>query len=145
MFRNARSIVRTLQAVEDMSERMLDAGIEWSFETFGEYLSAVERRGTILNFGCYVGHSPVRLFVMGDEGYERAAAPDEISAMREVVAEAMRSGAIGFASSFSANHRGRRWAADTLANGTKDEFVQLASVLGELGVRRGRPTPPANR
>ena len=77
------SIVRTLQAVEDMSERMLNAGIEWSFETFGEYLSAVERRGTILNFGCYVGHSPVRLFVMGDEGYEREATPDEISAMRD--------------------------------------------------------------
>ena len=98
--------MRTLQAVEDMSERMLNAGIEWSFETFGEYLSAVERRGTILNFGCYVGHSPVRLFVMGDEGYEREATPDEISRMRAVVAEAMRSGAIGFASSFSANHRG---------------------------------------
>jgi N-acyl-D-amino-acid deacylase len=63
------SIVRTLQAVEDMSERMLNAGIEWSFESFAEYLAAVERRGTILNFGCYVGHSPVRLFVMGDEGY----------------------------------------------------------------------------
>jgi hypothetical protein len=58
---------------------MLNAGIEWSFETFAEYLSAVERRGTILNFGCYVGHSPVRLFVMGDEGYEREATPAEIS------------------------------------------------------------------
>jgi N-acyl-D-amino-acid deacylase len=127
------SIVRTLQAVEDMSERMLDAGIDWSFETFGEYLSAVERRGTILNFGCYVGHSPVRLFVMGDEGYEREATPDEISAMRDVVAEAMRSGAIGFASSFSANHRGDGGRPIPSRNGTKDEFVQLASVLGELG------------
>jgi N-acyl-D-aspartate/D-glutamate deacylase len=127
------SIVRTLQAVEDMSERMLNAGIEWSFETFAEYLSTVERRGTILNFGCYVGHSPVRLFVMGDEGYERAATPDEISEMREVVAEAMRSGAIGFASSFSANHRGDGGRPVPSRNGTKDEFVQLASVLGELG------------
>jgi N-acyl-D-amino-acid deacylase len=127
------SIVRTLQAVEDMSERMLNAGIEWSFETFGEYLTAVERRGTILNFGCYVGHSPVRLFVMGDEGYERAATPDEISRMREVVAEAMRAGAIGFASSFSANHRGDGGRPVPSRNGTKAEFVQLASVLGELG------------
>ncbi len=127
------SIVRTLQAVEDMSERMLNAGIEWSFETFGEYLSAVEHRGTILNFGCYVGHSPVRLFVMGDEGYEREATPDEISRMRTVVADAMRAGAIGFASSFSANHRGDGGRPVPSRNGTKDEFVQLASVLGELG------------
>jgi N-acyl-D-amino-acid deacylase len=127
------SIVRTLQAVEDMSERMLNAGIEWTFETFGEYLSAVEHRGTILNFGCYVGHSPVRLFVMGDEGYEREATPDEIARMRAVVAEAMRSGAIGFASSFSANHRGDGGRPVPSRNGTKDEFVQLASVLGELG------------
>jgi N-acyl-D-amino-acid deacylase len=127
------SIVRTLQAVEDMSERMLNAGIEWSFESFAEYLAAVERRGTILNFGCYVGHSPVRLFVMGDEGYEPEATPDEISRMRAVVAEAMRSGALGFASSFSANHRGDGGRPVPSRNGTKDEFVALASVLGELG------------
>jgi N-acyl-D-amino-acid deacylase len=127
------SIVRTLQAVEDMSERMLNAGIEWSFESFAEYLSAVKHRGTILNFGCYVGHSPVRLFVMGDEGYEREATPDEISRMRRVVAEAMRSGALGFASSFSANHRGDGGRPVPSRQGTRDEFVQLASVLGELG------------
>jgi len=126
-------IVRTLQAVEDMSERMLNAGISWTFEDFGEYLDAVERLGTILNFGCYVGHSPVRLFVMGDEGYEREASPDEIAKMREVVADAMRAGALGFASSYSANHRGDRGLPIPPRNGTKEEFVQLASVVGEFG------------
>src|ERR1700674_5247439 len=94
-----RSIVRTLQAVEDMSEVMLNAGIDWSFETFRQYLSVIEARGTILNYGCYVGHSPVRLYVMGDEGYEREASDEEISRMRAVVADAMRSGALGVASS----------------------------------------------
>ncbi len=128
-----KAIVRTLQAVEDMSEKMLDAGIDWSFETFEEYLSLIERRGTILNFGCYVGHSPVRLFVMGDAGYEREATPDEIARMREVVAESMRAGALGFASSYSANHRGDRGLPVPSRNGTKAEFVELASVLGELG------------
>ena len=126
------AIVRTLQAVEDMSEKMLDAGIPWTFETFAEYLDSVERSGTILNFGCYVGHSPVRLFVMGNEGYEREASPDEISRMRTVVADAMRAGALGFASSYSANHRGDRGLPVPSRNGTADEFVTLASVLGEL-------------
>lgn len=128
-----QAIVRTLQAVEDMSEKMLDAGIDWRFETFGEYLDLIERRGLILNYGCYVGHSPVRLFVMGDAGYEREASPDEIARMREVVAESMRAGALGFASSYSANHRGDRGLPVPSRNGTKQEFVELASVLGELG------------
>ena len=105
---------------------------------------AVEARGTILNFGCYVGHSPVRLFVMGDEGYEREASPEEIERMRVVVAESMRAGALGFASSFSANHRGDRGLPVPSRNGTREEFVALASVLGEIGyggspLRAGRP------
>lgn len=127
------AMVRTLQAVEDMSEKMLNAGIDWRFETFGEYLDLIERRGTILNYGCYVGHSPVRLFVMGDAGYEREATAEEIAKMREVVAESMRAGAVGFASSYSANHRGDRGLPVPSRNGTKEEFVALASVLGELG------------
>src|SRR5271154_2377939 len=127
------SIIRTLQAVEDMSEVMLTAGIEWDFETFADYLSSVERRGTVLNFGCYVGHSPVRLYVMGDEGYEREATGAEIARMRVVVADAMRAGAVGFASSFSANHRGDRGLPVPSRNGTREEFIELASVLGELG------------
>ena len=126
-------IVRTLQAVEDMSEAMLNAGIDWSFETFAEYLALIERNGTMLNYGCYIGHSPVRLYVMGDEGYEREATPNEIGRMREVVADGMRAGALGFASSFSANHRGDRGLPIPSRNGTRDEFVELASVLGELG------------
>jgi N-acyl-D-amino-acid deacylase len=124
------AIVRTLQAVEDMSEKMLNAGIDWSFQTFGEYLALVERAGTILNFGCYIGHSPVRLYVMGDE---REASPEEIASRRAVVADGMRAGALGFASSYSANHRGDRGLPVPPRNGTKEEFVQLASVLGEFG------------
>jgi N-acyl-D-aspartate/D-glutamate deacylase len=116
-----------------MSEVMLNAGIDWSFETFRQYLSLVEARGTILNYGCYVGHSPVRLYVMGDEGYERQASDEEISQMRAVVADAMRSGALGFASSFSANHRGDRGLPVPSRQGTKEEFIRLASVLGEMG------------
>ena len=58
-------IARTLENVEDMNVATLAAGIPWDFETFPEYLASVERRGTILNFGAYIGHTAVRLFVMG--------------------------------------------------------------------------------
>jgi N-acyl-D-aspartate/D-glutamate deacylase len=100
-------LVRTLQHVEDMSFDTLMAGVPWAeFETFPEYLDAVERRGVTLNYGCYVGHTAVRLFTMGPEAYERAATPDELTAMVGVVDEAIVAGAMGFATSWSPTHNG---------------------------------------
>jgi N-acyl-D-aspartate/D-glutamate deacylase len=66
----------------------------------------VERHGANLNYGCYVGHTAVRLYVMGEEAYERAASPAELSAMAEVVDQALVAGAVGFASSWAPTHRG---------------------------------------
>ena len=101
---------RTLQHVEDMSLDTLVAGVPWDeFETFGQYLDAIERRGVGLNYGCYVGHTAVRLYVMGaDDAYERPATEAEIDEMRRVVADAMAAGAAGFASSASPTHNGDR-------------------------------------
>jgi N-acyl-D-amino-acid deacylase len=100
-------LARTLQHVEDMSFDTLSVGVPWDeFETFTQYLDAVERRGTALNYGCYVGHTAVRLYVMGEDGYERSATGDEIERMQRTVAEAMAGGAIGFASSASPTHNG---------------------------------------
>ncbi len=97
----------TLQHVEDMSFDTLSVGVPWDeFETFTQYLNAVERRGAALNFSCYVGHTAVRMYVMGDDAYQRAATPDETARMQAVVAEAMEGGAIGFASSASPTHSG---------------------------------------
>jgi N-acyl-D-amino-acid deacylase len=100
-------LARTLQHVEDMSFDTLSVGVPWDeFETFPQYLDAVARRGTALNFSCYVGHTAVRMYVMGEEAYTRAATPGEISRMQSVVAEAMAGGAAGFASSASPTHNG---------------------------------------
>jgi N-acyl-D-aspartate/D-glutamate deacylase len=100
-------VARTLQHVEDMSFDTLSVGVPWDeFETFPQYLDAVSRRGAALNFACYVGHTAIRLYVMGEDAYERAATPDEIVRMQAVVAEAMAGGAAGFASSASPTHNG---------------------------------------
>jgi N-acyl-D-amino-acid deacylase len=102
-------LVRTLQHVEDMSPETLFAGVPWDeFETFPQYLDAIEARGTLINFACYVGHTAVRIFVMGEAGYERAATDDEIRSMQRVIAEAMDAGAAGFATSSSPTHSGDR-------------------------------------
>jgi N-acyl-D-aspartate/D-glutamate deacylase len=100
-------LARTLQHVEDMSFDTLSVGVPWDeFETFPQYLEAVGRRGTALNYGCYVGHTATRLYVMGEDAYERAATAEELDRMQAVVAEAMAGGAIGFASSASPTHNG---------------------------------------
>jgi N-acyl-D-aspartate/D-glutamate deacylase len=102
-------LVRTLQHVEDMSPDTLFAGVPWEeFETFPQYLDAIDRRGTLLNFACYVGHTAVRLFVMGTDGYERNATDDELRAMQQVIAESLGAGAAGFATSSSTTHNGDR-------------------------------------
>ena len=137
------SIIATLQAVEDMSLATLRAGIPWGFNSFGEYLDLIERSGVLLNFGCYVGHSTVRLFVMGDESFERAATEDELARMRQVVVESIESGAVGFSSSFAGAHfvNGRPVPS---RQADRHEMVTLASALTDLdrGVvvyAQGRP------
>jgi N-acyl-D-aspartate/D-glutamate deacylase len=100
------TIVHTLENVEDMDPATLIAGVEWDFETFPEYLDVVARRGTDINFTSYVGHSALRLYVMGDAAYERAATPDEIDKMSALVREGIAAGGAGFSTSFSFAHRG---------------------------------------
>ena len=87
-------LVRTLQHVEDMSVDTLMAGVPWDeFASFPQYLDAVERRGVSLNYACYVGHTAVRLAVMGPDAYERPASAEELAAMAAAVEEAHRLGA----------------------------------------------------
>jgi N-acyl-D-amino-acid deacylase len=74
-------IVRTLEQVEDMDVVALTAGIPWDFHTFPEYLDSVGRHGLGLNFAAYIGHTALRLYVMGDEAYERTATAQEIETM----------------------------------------------------------------
>ena len=100
------TIVHTLENVEDMDPATLSAGVVWDFETFPEYLESIRRRGTTLNFTAYIGHSALRLYVMGDAAYERAATPEEIERMCRLVREALDVGAAGFSTSFSYAHRG---------------------------------------
>ncbi len=127
-------LARTLQHVEDMSFDTLSVGVPWDeFESFPQYLDAVERRGTALNYGCYVGHTAVRLFVMGDAAYERAASADEVRRMQAVVAEAIDAGAAGFATSASPTHNGDGGRPVPSRVGDLDELRALLAPLRDAG------------
>jgi len=128
-------ILRTLESVEGMSLDALRAGLgaEWPFETFAEYLDAIARRGTAVNVGALVGHTPVRLWVMGEEAAEREATAEEIAAMRALVADALRAGALGFATSKAPTHVG--WAGRPVPSrlAAWEEIETLAGCLGDAG------------
>ena len=128
-------IVRTLEKVEGMSVDALHAGLgeDWAFETFPQYLDAIEARGTAINFAALLGHSPLRLYVMGEEATERAATAEEIERMRELLREGLGAGALGFATSKAATHVGYEGRPVPSRAAEIDEIRQLAAVLGEAG------------
>jgi len=125
-------MIETLQNVEDMLPDTLRAGVQWdAFETFGEYLDAVEDRGVRINFGGFVGHTAVRLYVLGEEASERAATASELEAMRSVVADAIGAGALGFATSSSASHKGPAGRPVASRLGDLTELLSLVEPLRE--------------
>ena len=124
------NVLGILENVEDMNRASLDAGIVWDFETFPQYLASIEQRGLLLNFGAFIGHTPLRLFVMGDD-FERTATPQEIEQMRAVVREAMQAGAAGFASSFGVLHQDSKGRKVPSRHADAAELAALFAVLGE--------------
>jgi len=126
-------IARTLENVEDMNVASLAAGIPWDFETFPEYLAAVERRGVGLNYAAYVGHTALRLFAMGDDAYERVATPDEVARMQAILRESLLAGAAGFATSFAMTHRGADGKPVPSRMADRAEFDALVATVGSVG------------
>jgi len=98
--------MRNLTNVEGMSLDVLRQGIVWNFETFPEYLDFIENRGVGPNVAAYVGHSSVRVYVMGEDALTRKATDSEILEMQAIVKESMMSGGLGFATSTFEGHNG---------------------------------------
>ena len=128
-------VLLTLEKVEGMSIDALREGIgdDWPFETFPEFLDAIERRGSAINVGALVGHTPVRLYVMGEDACEREATREEIAAMERIVGEALAAGALGFATSKAPTHVGYRGRPVPSRAAGFEEIETLAGCLGRAG------------
>ncbi len=128
-----KMIMQTLEKVEGMSLEALEAGLgtDWPFETFPQYLDTLEKQGSAINIAALFGHTPLRLYVMGEESTERAATPDEIAKMKKLVHEAMDAGAIGFGTSVSVSHNGYAGKPVPSRQATVEEMDALVSVMGE--------------
>jgi N-acyl-D-amino-acid deacylase len=128
-------IVGTLEKVEGMSAAALRAGLgeAWPFESFPQYLDAVEAHGAVVNVAAMIGHTPVRLYVMGPESTEREATADEVAQMRAIVADALAAGAVGFATSKSDTHVGYEGRPVPSRAADFAEILEVAGALGDAG------------
>ena len=130
-------LAEMMESVEDIPARSILDGLPWSWETYGEYLDALDALPKGINVGGMVGHCAVRYHAMGDRSLstEPGAPPSEaeLAAMRALVDEAVAAGALGFSSSRTLRHRvpDGRYVPGTWAEA--DELVALASVLRARG------------
>lgn len=125
------TIVRTFENVEGMSADALEEGIDWCFESFPEYLAALDVRAKRLNVAAFLGHTPLRLWVLGGE--ERAATADEVATMQDLAREAFVAGAVGFSTSRQPAHQGAFGRPVPSRFAEVDEVDAIAGVMGELG------------
>ena len=95
---------RCLSAVEDIPTEAMAAGIDWSWETFPDYMATVERLPKAINYGMYIGHSALRMYVMGKRALDEVASDDDMRRMALLVQEALKAGALGFSSSRATTH-----------------------------------------
>jgi N-acyl-D-aspartate/D-glutamate deacylase len=121
-------LLKTLERVEGMSLPALEAGVDWSWETYPQYMDRIGQRLGI-NIAALVGHSAVRQYVMGHAAAERAATPDEIAAMQGVMREALDAGAWGMSFNFLPAHNGGDGRPIPCRLAGLDEVLAMAALM----------------
>ncbi|MET0627590.1 MAG: amidohydrolase family protein [Acidimicrobiia bacterium] len=128
---DADYLMRMLARVEGMPLESLQTGVPWSWTTTAEYFDTID--GTLgINAGFMVGHSAIRRSVMRGDANQRAATPDEIEAMCDLLRAGLDAGGIGFSSSYARTHNDADGHMVPSRYATSDELVALARVTGEF-------------
>mgnify|MGYP000001554384 FL=1 len=126
------TMLKNLSVVEGMDLNSLLTGVNWEFESFGQYMDQLRRIGPYINTAVFAGHSVIRTAVMGADGSSKIdPSPEQLQTMRNMVSDAMDHGAIGFASSFSPNHSGYGGIPMPSTIASEAELRALTSILGE--------------
>jgi len=126
------TMLKNLSVVEGMDLNSLLTGVNWEFESFGQYMDQLRRIGPYINTAVFAGHSVIRTAVMGAAGSCNVdPTTEQLQDMQNMVRDAMEHGAIGFASSFSPNHSGYGGIPMPSTIASESELRALTSVLGE--------------
>lgn len=129
-----RGLIRLMEGVEDVPEVVMDAGLPWNWETFPDYLDALDARDFDVDIGTQLPHAPLRVYVMGDRAVVgEAATADECVQMSALVEEAMRAGALGFATSRNLFHRDSTGAIICTREAEETELVSIAGAMRRAG------------
>ncbi|MGB7051019.1 MAG: amidohydrolase family protein [Acidimicrobiales bacterium] len=127
-------LIGLMEGVEDIPGTALSEGMQWEWETFPEFLDALDRRRWTVDVGTQIAHGAVRAYVMGDRGARNESAnAEEIAAMKAVVKEAVAAGALGFSTSRTIAHRAIDGEPVPGTYAAEDELFGIGAALGELG------------
>ncbi len=127
-------IIELMEGVEDIPGAALAEGITWEWETFPQYMDAIDRLPHTIDFGVQVPHDVLRVYAMGERAVAGGPATDEdISRMRGMVREALQAGAIGFSTGRTDNHRTAQGNATPASEATIRELTGLAGAFDGLG------------
>ena len=123
-------LIKVMEGVEDIPDLVMAEGLPWNWETFPEYLDALEEREFDVDIGTQIAHSPIRVYVMGDRGANHdASTPAEREQMAAIVTDAIKAGALGVSTSRSSGHRLKD---GTLAPSVSTEVDELLALAGGL-------------
>ena len=128
------ALIELMEGVEDIPGAALSEGMSWGWESFPEYLDVLEQRNFACDVGAMIAHGPLRMYVMGQRGAENAPADaTEISAMAELVREAVEAGGMGFSTSRTIMHRAINGEPVPGTFAAEDELFALGAAMGATG------------
>ncbi|MDA3040359.1 MAG: amidohydrolase family protein [Actinomycetota bacterium] len=128
-------LISVMEGVEDIPGAALAEGVDFTWESFPEYLDAVEAIPHAIDIGAQMPHSALRVYVMGDRGrdHEEAATAEEIAEMRRLTGEALDAGALGFTTSRTINHRDKEGNQIPTLTNAPAELWGIAQALADKG------------
>ena len=127
-------LIKMMEGVEDIPEAVMAEGVPWNWETFPEYLDAIEKRHADIDFAAQLPHNPVRVYVMGERGAaNEPPTANDLAQMRALTAEAIRAGALGVTTTRNTAHRYRDGRSVPTVLSEDDETLALAAGLRDAG------------
>ncbi|MEZ5265528.1 MAG: amidohydrolase family protein [Acidimicrobiales bacterium] len=139
---NGDYMMRLLARVEGMPLESLQQGVPWNWTGYGQWLDQLD--GTLsVNAGFMVGHSAIRRHVMGLRSVGNEATPEELEAMKRLLAEGIEAGGLGFSSSWATTHNDPNGQPVPSRHASEQEMVELAGCAGATRARRSSSSPPS--